>query len=467
MFSGSFLPASERRSVLKKILLLLCLSLMIVGPALAQDKAEESEDPVRPKRIGLAIIEVGASNFVAWAAARYGREDNYSFQISWKSVQNNLRHGLEWDPNNFVTNFFLHPYQGSTYYNAARSNGMNFWESIPFTFAGSYMWEVFMEREYPAYNDLVTTTWGGVALGELLFRFSESVLDDRDRGGTRVLREVGGFLINPIGGINRILTADMFTTKPTVNHIRRPFDGYVAIGGTGSLSADDATYKKGRPSLQFTGYYGAPFEIKSKIKPYDFFGFRLWTSKRDSLTSLTLTAWGTLFGWQYHKENGQRHLLSISQNYDYYDVQIFTIGAMAFTVNLASSWPLGKGFRLETNPGVGFIALGAGNNEYVTSYQGRNYNFGSGARGKLEVFLEHQTFGRILADYNYFSIYTREGVPGVDRVHVFNANYMIKILGPLGIGVEFIYYLRNANYKNDPDITRQARAVRGLIGINF
>jgi glycine cleavage system protein P-like pyridoxal-binding family len=116
---------------------------------------------------------------------------------------------------------------------------------------------------------------------------------------------------------------------------------------------------------------------------------------------------------------------------------------------------------------VGFIALGAGNNEYVTSYQGRNYNFGSGARGKLEVFLEHQTFGRILADYNYFSIYTREGVPGVDRVHVFNANYMIKILGPLGIGVEFIYYLRNANYKNDPDITRQARAVRGLIGINF
>ncbi|MCK5453298.1 MAG: hypothetical protein KAJ16_02990, partial [Calditrichia bacterium] len=195
--------------------------------------------------------------------------------------------------------------------------------------------------------------------------------------------------------------------------------------------------------------------------------FRLFTSKRDTLRNLTITAWGNLFAWQFDKENGQKHLLSISQNYDYYDVQIFKIGAMAFTANLLSNWPLGKGFRLVTNPGLGFIALGAGNNEYVTSYQGRDYNFGSGVRGKLDLLLEHQRLGRILVDYNYFSIYAREGVPGVDRLHVFYSNYMIKIWRQLGIGIEFVYYLRNANYKNDPDITRQARAVRGLISLSF
>ncbi len=438
--------------------------LLISDPSFAQD---EVEDPVIPKRVDLAIAEMMLSNFVAWSAARYLREDNYSFLISWKSIQDNLRHGLEWDPNNFGTNFLNHPYQGSTYYNAARTNGMNFWESIPFTFAGSYMWEVFMEREYPAYNDLVTTTWGGVALGEVLFRFSEGVLDDRDRGGTRVLRETAGFLLNPVGGINRIIKGDMFKTRPTVNHIRRRFDGYVAIGGKGSLVGDDTKETQLSPSFQLTGFYGAPFEMRSKVKPYDFFSFRLFTSKRDTLRNLTITAWGNLFAWQYDKGNGQKHLLSISQNYDYYDVQIFKIGAMAFTANLLSNWPLGKGFRLVTNPALGFIALGAGNNEYVTSYQGRDYNFGSGVRGKLELLLEHQRLGRILVDYNYFSIYAREGAPGVDRLHVFYSNYMIKIWRQLGIGIEFVYYLRNANYKNDPDITRQARAVRGLISLSF
>ena len=66
----------------------------MVQPLFTQD---EEEDPVIPKRIDLAIAEVMASNFVAWAAARYVREDNYSFLISWRSVQDNLRHGLEWD----------------------------------------------------------------------------------------------------------------------------------------------------------------------------------------------------------------------------------------------------------------------------------------------------------------------------------------------------------------------------------
>ncbi|UCF63562.1 MAG: DUF3943 domain-containing protein [bacterium] len=452
---------------MKKILLFILIFLMTVELSLAQDNPEEPSDPVAPKRIDLAIAEVMASNFVAWAGARYLREDNYSFLISWQSVEDNLRHGLEWDPNNFGTNFLNHPYQGSTYFNAARTNGMSFWESTPFTFAGSYMWEVFMEREYPAYNDLVTTTWGGVALGEILFRFSENVLDDRARGGSRVWRETAGFLLNPVGGVNRIIKGDMFTTRSSVNHIRRPFNGYIAVGGRGNLEGSDAEDSRLSPSFQLTGHYGKPFEPKSKIKPYDFFAFRLWTSKRDTLRSTVITAWGTLFGKQYDRENGQKHLLSISQNYDYYNAQIFTIGAMAFTTNLLSNWPLGKGFRLITNPALGFIALGAGNNEYVTSYQGRNYNFGWGARGKFEFLVEHQKFGRILGDYNYFSLYTREGAPGVDRLHVFDVNYMIKIWRQLGIGVEYFYYYRNAHYKNDPDVRKHLKGLRGLFSLEF
>ncbi|UCF64787.1 MAG: DUF3943 domain-containing protein, partial [bacterium] len=108
--------------------------------------AQESQEEIpKPKRVDLAIAEVAASNIFIWSINRYLREDNYSFQIGWRTIETNLRHGFEWDPNNFMTNFFAHPYHGSTYFNAARTNGLNYWESIPFTFAGSMMWEIYME----------------------------------------------------------------------------------------------------------------------------------------------------------------------------------------------------------------------------------------------------------------------------------------------------------------------------------
>jgi hypothetical protein len=37
--------------------------------------------------------------------------------------------GWKWDNDRFGNNFFLHPYTGAGYFNAARANGYNFWES--------------------------------------------------------------------------------------------------------------------------------------------------------------------------------------------------------------------------------------------------------------------------------------------------------------------------------------------------
>ena len=62
------------------------------------------------------------------------------------------------DNDQFSTNLFAHPYHGNLYFNAARSNGLTFWESAPYAFAGSLMWEIAAEVEPPAINDLMATT---------------------------------------------------------------------------------------------------------------------------------------------------------------------------------------------------------------------------------------------------------------------------------------------------------------------
>jgi hypothetical protein len=451
---------------MKKLLILLLICLMGTS-SLYSDDFEEIEEIPREKRFGIAFAEVMASNIVAWSYSRYLREDNYSFLISWKTVEFNLRHGFEWDPNNFGTNFLNHPYQGSTYYNAARTNGFNFWESIPFTFGGSMMWEIFMESEFPSYNDIITTTWGGVALGETLFRFSEQVLDDRSRGGERFLREFGGFLINPVGGFNRLIMGEMFQHTSSVNHMRLPIQGYLALGGSGRVSGGGLEEKGNGGAFEVTMHYGRPFQAKENRKPFDYFTFRFWTSRADTTRNLTILSRAFLAGKNLEGKNDQKHLWGLFQHFDYIDLDVFKIGGIAFAGGILSRFPLGKGFELVTGPALGIMPLAAGDNEYVTSYQGRNYNYGWGYKGRLDLLLRHNKFGEFFADYNYWFISTREGAPGVDRLHLLNATYKISVWRNFGLGFEYSYYLRNANYDNDPDVRREISGIRGLITYSF
>ena len=51
-------------------------------------------------------------------------------QISLDSMYNNLTTAWVWDNDEFYINQLLHPYQGSMYFIAGRSNGLNFWQSM-------------------------------------------------------------------------------------------------------------------------------------------------------------------------------------------------------------------------------------------------------------------------------------------------------------------------------------------------
>ena len=129
------------------------------------------------------------------------------------SIKHNFETGFVWDNDQFSTNLFAHPYHGGLYFNSARSNGMSFWESIPYALCGSLMWEFCGETEPPAINDVMATTLGGVAIGEITNRVSALVLDDRAHGFSRFLRELAGTLINPIQGFNRIVSGKAWKVR--------------------------------------------------------------------------------------------------------------------------------------------------------------------------------------------------------------------------------------------------------------
>jgi hypothetical protein len=133
------------------------------SPLVAQEtpKVDAWGVPTRPV---VAVGEIVGINVITWGLNYYIRDQDFAV-VYPKTWWNNISNGFEYDGNLFATNMIDHPYHGSTYYNASRSNGIGFWGSAPLTLVGSLMWECCAERHPMAFNDVVNTTLGGRSRG--------------------------------------------------------------------------------------------------------------------------------------------------------------------------------------------------------------------------------------------------------------------------------------------------------------
>jgi len=421
-----------------------------------------------PKRWDIAVLECAALHFIPWFVGHY-IQDGYWTQISVNSMDINLRHGFEWDPNMFVNNFLNHPYHGNAYFNAARTNGMNFWESVPYAFTSSLTWEMFMESEFPSASDLIMTTVAGAALGEELYRFSEQLLDDRARGWPRFWREFGGLAVNPVGGFNRLVRGDMFRRQEAVNHIRNPMNGYIALGTRTSVQGQNVDKQKVRAAFAWNLGYGDPYSSRAYHKPYDFFTFRGWVSVGSEKAHLTLLQQGVIAGMNFKTGGAGRysHLFGLFQHYDYVNVELFNYGGISLSPGLVSSWPLGKGWALRTQVHPGLLVLGGSNNEYFTNTQGRNYNYTTGFKGKASLVVLSPRYGELLGEYMYFWMDSVEGIEGTDSIHQLVVDYNKRLYRDLGLGLEYYLYARSGDYAEFPQATVTLDGVRLLISYAF
>jgi hypothetical protein len=129
-----------------------------------------------------------------------------NFSTAWDHLR---KQNWKYDTDPFNVNQIGHPYQGATMYAIARSSGLGFWESLAYSNAGSFTWEMAGENSRPSINDLITTGNAGSLLGEALFRMSELVLKE-DGPKPDAWHEVGAALLSPPTGFNRWAHGDRF-----------------------------------------------------------------------------------------------------------------------------------------------------------------------------------------------------------------------------------------------------------------
>ena len=468
---------------------LVCLLALSAGNVTAQmlhrpDSMYTFTDPrLQKKHPWRAAAETFGMNVGVWAFDRYVMNEDFA-KISIGSIRRNIKHGFVWDNDQFSTNLFAHPYHGNLYFNAARSNGLTFWESAPYAFAGSLMWEIAAEVEPPAINDLMATTLGGIALGEVTHRMSSLILDDSKRGFSRFTREFLGTLICPMRGLNRMITGEMWKVKRS-HYKYHDYDRipvHFSIGAGDRYLADDNYLFRGEhnPYLEFRVQYGDAFD-KVNDGPYDYFTARatFGLSGNQPLIS-QINLMGKLWGVPLKTTTGMEMMFGIFQHFNYFDSEEVIDGSGRIPYKISEAASVGPGMiykfprmnslvNLEQRVFLSAILLGGSLTDYYNVID-RNYNMGSGYSIRLNgLFTLQRRFGIYLGFENYH-IFTwkgyehkdyenmnphyldAQGAVGDARLQMMNLRGSFAISPKVGISAETAWCRRKSHYKYFPDV---------------
>ncbi|MBO7553433.1 MAG: DUF3943 domain-containing protein [Bacteroidaceae bacterium] len=449
--------------------------------------------PSPRKRYWVAAAEVTGINALVHSFDRFVMGEEFA-KTTLHSYGRNLRDGFVWDNDQFSTNLFAHPYHGNLYYNSARSNGLTFWESAPYALGGSLMWEFFGEREPAAINDLMATTMGGIAIGEITHRISNVVLNDRATGFQRFLREATATLIDPMKGFNRIISGQAWRVKHDhyLYHDRNQFPIDFSLTFGNRYLADNGAMFRGEhnPFINFYLEYGDVLNRGKQNKPYDFFDAEVTfglSKNQPFINGLHLL--GRLWSFKMVDKDEIKAEFGFYQHFNYYDSKPVKEGSSLTPYRISEAASVGPGVVLSL-PQVGALAhieqrvflsgilLGGTKSDYYNVID-RDYNMGSGFSIKTKTHLEMSNFGRFILHAKYFHLFTWKGyeqkdLSTVDLLHL-NAqgdkgNARLFVISPMAeidlrqgwsLSLATSLFYRRTHYKYYPNVKANTFEIRG------
>lgn len=483
-------------------LLLLCIFFIsisahsqtrVITSSLLPKKEIDSIYLIPKKNLNAAGLTFG-TNLGVWAFDRYVSERYYA-HINYSTIKKNIRTGFVWDNDMFLTNLFLHPYHGGLYFSAARSNGMHFWESVPFAVGGSLMWEFCMENKPASINDFLATSIGGICLGEVTFRISDRMIDDQTVGSNRILREALVFLISPARELNRLISGEAWHRRNTRGRAipSTPIVFYSTIG-------DRFIAENLKEKLEYSDMicmdlglnYGDSYDMEND-RPYDFFLLRMegnLFSKQPTISRVS--ALGLL---QSQKINLQRSnlqmVLGLFQHFNYYQSNADTnyVSLNPYKISEAASVGPGLLFRAKLKNHFTFSAstflsaifLGGSQTDHF-KIENRDYNMGSGFSTKLNLELQYNRKLSILLNSEDYRIFSWVGVEpsilndggssvqgdkGNASLSVAKLSLRYMINNHILIGSETGFFYRRSLYKYYPDVEHSVRENKICVGYTF
>ncbi len=417
-----------------------------------------------PKRFGPAFGELMIVQLVPFSVNHFLRDAEWA-DVSPSTWATNIENPWVWDNNKFLNNQFSHPYHGNLYFNAARTNGYNFWESVPWAFGGSLMWEWFGEAWAPSPNDWFNTSLGGITLGEMLFKVSSLTLDNRATGSERTFREIGATFLNPVRGFNRLVRGQMndIVANPPDWRPSRIFASFDV--GVRSATGGDNLGKSGTTEVGFVQavlFYGDHVADLGKA-PFSAFtlGFEIATEKQGERSRFArLTARGNLGAHELSKSERTQHQLAAFMIYEFLSTQAVEFGGQGFQGGVVSRWGDPHGFRIQSELLAAGYPIVATQSDYFVTLEGRDYDYGLGLGGNASLAAIWEGVGAIEARGRMLWEPIISGFNGDHYQYVGSLEGRLYFRGRIGIGASATWYHRKSVYDDFADVSADGTQIR-------
>lgn len=389
----------------------------------------------------VSLGEIAVTNLGVWAYDRYALEEPFSY-IDPNTIKHNLDTSFVWDKDKFHVNQFLHPFHGSIYFNWARTSGKSFFNSIPFAFLGSLMWELFMEKDPPSKNDLLSTTMGGVMLGEMAYRTSNLILH---RNPCNLFSSFAASIISfPTLLIN-------YGARGIQKDNNLKYDSAYSLRVSAGVSITNNNHPTNpkytvNPYVQIYYTYGKAGKNEF-LGPYEYFRFRAGMSFGAKAPYNFVYAHASLFGVKYDLNTNLKQSLTLLffQDYDFihnkarYEIGAQSIGPGAF---FRTHIPhISTDFFASAH--INFILLGALKSYRVNGDQ--DYDFGNGLKAMGEMDINISKKVRLYLENRFFWTWNVQS-RGHHLVNIFDTRIIFENIikgsfaARLGVGGELISF---------------------------
>ena len=408
------------------------------------------------KNYWLPAVEVFGLNLGVWGYHKFLTKEGWA-TINWGTIKENFKTGFVWDNDGYLTNQFSHPYHGAAYFNAARSNGLGFWESAPYAFGGSLMWEYFMEDQPPSYNDIVNTPVTGIILGEISFRVSNLIIDESTSGFERLLRETGALVVNPVAGFNRLIRGDMWKSGSPSKH--SDFFPQISLGVSNVFFSRKLANNSTYAFLGFDLGYGNPLDVGQHVDPFDYFIVHTEVSFKSDDNIVGIFASGVLWDTKINLFENSKDVIGAYKEVDILINTVYKLSATSITGQIIDILDISSTTTIQNSLSLSAILMGATNSHYSIEY-GKDYNIGPGASARISSNLRIKDYGSVYFSYKRYWIHTLSGAESEEFVGLLKIGTTVELNSHLNLGLDFLVYERLGIYKYFPDTETANSALR-------
>jgi hypothetical protein len=416
------------------------------------------------KRWGMAVLMGLATNvfinrFDTWVLnVKDPPPDGYYTRVTTRSWGVNIRKGWVWDTDAFPVNMFMHPIQGGTYFRAGRSNGLDFWESVPLAFLGSAEWEFFGETTFPSLNDFYNTGFGGIVVGETFYRLAAVIRNNQARGMARFLRELAAVPLDPSGSVKRLFSGEAWRSHANPGeHEPPPLALQLQAGvrlATDSLSSG---HRSVAGALVAELEYGDAFDTPY-TRPFDVFLLRGLISPSNTSPVGEARVAGRLYAHELTYTSAPiRTIFTVRQKIEYTENPAYKFGGQSVEAGLVTSFDLGNGVDVRTESFVEAIMLGAVDAAKFTTDtttgvrtgiagSARTYDFGPGAGFDVRASLRVNRFTVLSARWHGTLVHSVSGSPADHHTQLPSVEVALPVTRTLGLGAYAGWYARRSSY---------------------